>query len=164
MQDYRKLLEILSNAEHDELLDNIDNAIHAISELLGMVELASDKLGLSRNTVRLYLERDGIKAYTGVRSAAESRAEVERLILEGCTRTEIAQKLKLKVTTVLDYARDVMYRQFYTRLSDQIKQIRKLYAKGSTAAEIAQACGCDGKAVTIWCWYESNKGQEEGRG
>ena len=41
MQDYRKLLEILSNAEHDELLDNIDNAIHAISELLGMVELAN---------------------------------------------------------------------------------------------------------------------------
>lgn len=117
----------------------------------------SDKLGLSSNTVRLYLERDGIKAYRGVRSAAESRAEVERLILAGCTRTEIAQKLELKVTTVLDYARDVMYRQFYARLADQIKQIRKLYAKGCTALEIAQACGCDVKAVTIWCWYESNK-------
>lgn len=122
----------------------------------------SDKLGLSSNTVRLYLERDGIKAYRGVRSAAESRAEVERLILAGCTRTEIAQALGLKVTTVLNHAREVMYRQFYAQLSDQIKQIRKLYAKGSTAAEIAQACGCDGKAVTIWCWYESNKRQEEG--
>ena len=117
----------------------------------------AEQLGLARNTVRLYLERDGIKAYTGVRSAAESRAEVERLILAGCTRTEIAQKLELKVTTVLDYARDVMYRQFYARLSDQIKQIRKLYAKGCTALEIAQACGCDVNAVTIWCWYESNK-------
>lgn len=125
------------------------------------VRQMADQLGLSRNTVRLYLEREGIKAYTGVRSAAESRAEVERLILAGCSRTEIAQKLELKVTTVLDYARDVMYRQFYARLSDQIKQIRKLYAKGSTAAEIAQACGCDGKAVTIWCWYESNKRRAE---
>lgn len=117
----------------------------------------SDKLGLSRNTVRLYLERDGIKAYTGVRSAAESRAEVERLILAGCARAEIAQALGLKVITVLNHAREVMYRQFYAQLSDQIKQIRKLYGKGFTAAEIAQACSCDEKAVTIWCWYESNK-------
>lgn len=121
------------------------------------VRQMADQLGLSRNTVRLYLEREGIKAYTGVRSAAESRAEVEHLILAGCTRTEIAQKLELKVTTVLDYARDVMYRQFYARLADQIKQIRKLYAKGCTALEIAQACGCDRKAVTIWCWYQTNK-------
>lgn len=113
------------------------------------VRQMADQLGLSRNTVRLYLELDGIKAYTGVRSAAESRAEVERLILAGCSRTEIAQKLELKVTTVLDYARDVMYRQFYYQLSDQIKEIKKLYAKGCTALEIAQACGCDGKAVTI---------------
>ena len=26
--DYRKLLETLSNADHDELLDNIDNSRH----------------------------------------------------------------------------------------------------------------------------------------
>ena len=124
----------------------------------------SDKLGLSRSTVKRYLERDGIKAYRGVRSAAESRAEVERLILAGCTRAEMAQVLGLKVTTVLDYARDVMYRQFYYQLSDQIKEIKKLYAKGCTALEIAQACGCDRKAVTIWCWYQTNKrraGDEE---
>lgn len=128
------------------------------------VRQMADQLGLSRNTVRLYLKLDGIKAYTGVRSAAESRAEVERLILAGCSRTEIAQKLELKVTTVLDYARDVMYRQFNYQLSDQIKEIKKLYAKGCTALEIAQACGCDGKAVTIWCWYQTNKrraGDEE---
>ena len=117
----------------------------------------SDKLGLSRNTVRLYLERDGIKAYRGVRSAAESRAEVERLILAGCSRTEIAHKLELKVTTVLGYASEVLYKKYYNSISGEIKKLRKLYAEGRTDAEIAQACGCDRKAVTIWCWYQTNK-------
>lgn len=117
----------------------------------------SDKLGLSRNTVRLYLERDGIKAYRGVRSAAESRAEVERFILAGCTRAEISRELGLKETTVLGYACDVLYQKYYPALSREIKKVRKLYAEGCTEAEIAQACGCDRKAVTIWCWYQTNK-------
>lgn len=38
--DYRKLLETLSNADHDELLDNIDNAICAIANLLARAEAA----------------------------------------------------------------------------------------------------------------------------
>lgn len=38
--DYRKLLETLSNAGHDELLDNIDNAICAITNLLARAEAA----------------------------------------------------------------------------------------------------------------------------
>ena len=38
--DYRQLLETLSNADHDELLDNIDNAICAITNLLARAEAA----------------------------------------------------------------------------------------------------------------------------
>lgn len=134
--------------------------IRELAPHMTLGQIAS-QLGLSRSTVRCYRAREGIKAHRGVRSAAESRAEVERLILAGCTRAEMAQVLGLKATTVLDYARDVMYRQFYYQLSDQIKEIKKLYAKGCTASEIDQACGCDVKAVTIWCWYESNKRRAE---
>ena len=117
----------------------------------------SDKLGLSRTTVHFYLERDGIKAYRGVRSAAESRAEVERLILAGCTRAEMAQVLGLKATTVLGYACDVLYQKYYPALSGEIKKLRKLYAEGCTDAEIAQACGCEKTALTVWRWYQDNK-------
>lgn len=117
----------------------------------------SDKLGLSRNTVKGYLDREGIKPYRGVRSAAESRAEVERLILAGCTRAEMAQLLGLKATTVLGYACDVLYQKYYPALSEQIKKLRKLYAEGRTDAEIAQACGCEKTALTVWRWYQDNK-------
>ena len=117
----------------------------------------SDKLGLSRNTVRLYLERDGIKAYRGVRSAAESRAEVESLILAGYSRSEIAQELKLKETTILGYACDVLYQKYYHALSGNIKKLRKIYAEGRPDTEIAQACGCEKTALTVWRWYQDNK-------
>ena len=117
----------------------------------------SDKLGLSSNTVRLYLERDGIKAYRGVRSAAESRAEVERLILAGCTRAEMAQVLGLKATTVMGYASEVLYKKYYNSISGEIKKLRKLYAEGRTDAEIARVCGCEDTAVKVWCWYERSK-------
>ena len=117
----------------------------------------ADKLGLARTTVHFYLERDGIKAYRGVRSAAESRAEVERLILAGCTRAEMAQVLGLKATTVLGYACDVLYKKYYPSISEQIKKIRKLYAEGRTDSEIARVCGCEDTAVKVWCWYERSK-------
>ena len=117
----------------------------------------ADKLGLARTTVHFYLEREGIKAYRGVRSAAESRAEVERLILAGCTRSEISQALGLKETTVLGYACDVLYQKYYPALSREIKKVRKLYAEGCTDAEIAQACDCEKTALTVWRWYQNNK-------
>lgn len=117
----------------------------------------SDKLGLSRNTVKGYLDREGIKPYRGVRSAAESRAEVERLILAGCTRAEMAQVLGLKATTVLGYACDVLYQKYYPALSGEIKKLRKLYAEARTDAEIAQACGCEEAAVKVWAWYQKSK-------
>lgn len=117
----------------------------------------ADKLGLSRSTVRFYMAREGIKAHRGVRSAAESRAEGESLILAGYSRPEIAQELKLKETTILGYACDVLYQKYYPALSGEIKKLRKLYAEGRTDAEIARAVGCKETAVKVWCWYESNK-------
>ena len=42
--DYKQLLETLSNADHDELLDNIDNAICAITNLLARAEAAESRV------------------------------------------------------------------------------------------------------------------------
>lgn len=130
--------------------------IRELAPHMTLGQIAS-QLGLSRSTVRFYMAREGIKAYRGVRSAAESRAEVERLILAGCTRAEMAQVLGLKETTVLGYACDVLYQKYYPALSGQIKKVRKLYAEGRTEAEIAQACGCEKTALTVWRWYQDNK-------
>lgn len=47
--DYRKLLETLSNADHDELLDNIDNAICAITNLLARAEAAEARAEKAEN-------------------------------------------------------------------------------------------------------------------
>lgn len=130
--------------------------IRELAPHMTLGQIAS-QLGLSRSTVRFYMAREGIKAHRGVRSAAESRAEVERLILAGCTRAEMAQVMGLKATTVLGYACDVLYKKYYPSISEQIKKLRKLYAEGRTDAEIARVCGCEDTAVKVWCWYESNK-------
>lgn len=130
--------------------------IQELAPHMTVVQMA-DKLGLSRNTIRLYLDREGIKAYRGVRRAAESRAKVEQLILAGNSCTEIAQMLDLKVSTVLGYASDVLHKKYYPSISEQIKKIRKLYAEGRTDAEIAQACDCEKTALTVWRWYQNNK-------
>lgn len=130
--------------------------IRELAPHMTLGQIAS-QLGLSRSTVRFYMAREGIKAHRGVRSAAESRAEVERLILAGCTRAEMAQVLGLKATTVLGYACDVLYQKYYPALSGQIKKLRKLYAEGRTDAEIARVCSCEDTAVKVWCWYERSK-------
>ena len=69
----------------------------------------------------------------------------------------MAQVLGLKATTVLGYACDVLYQKYYPALSGEIKKLRKLYAEGCTDAEIAQACGCEKTALTVWRWYQDNK-------
>lgn len=91
------------------------------------------------------------------RELIAKRKEVERLILAGCTRAEMAQVLGLKATTVLGYACDVLYQKYYPALSGEIKKLRKLYAEARTDAEIAQACGCEKTALTVWRWYQDNK-------
>lgn len=54
--DYRKLLETLSNADHDELLDNIDNAICAITNLLARAEAAEVRCETLEKMVKEYQE------------------------------------------------------------------------------------------------------------
>lgn len=54
--DYRKLLETLSNADHDELLDNIDNAICAIANLLARAEAAEVRCETLEKMVKEYQE------------------------------------------------------------------------------------------------------------
>lgn len=51
--DYKQLLETLSNADHDELLDNIDNAICAITNLLARAEAAESRVKVLEAILRM---------------------------------------------------------------------------------------------------------------
>ena len=89
--DYRKLLETLSNADHDELLDNIDNAICAITNLLARAEAAEAQLRKVRqilsdplivcgenNTLRPVKRTSKQDVYTTVLKAQKAAGVMER--------------------------------------------------------------------------------------
>ena len=70
--DYRKLLETLSNADHDELLDNIDNAICAITNLLARAEAAEVRCETLEKMVKEYQE----ELIPGYRERAEKAENI----------------------------------------------------------------------------------------
>lgn len=71
--DYRKLLETLSNADHDELLDNIDNAICAITNLLARAEAAEVRCETLEKMVKEY-QKELIPGYRERAEKAENIA------------------------------------------------------------------------------------------
>lgn len=89
--DYKQLLETLSNADHDELLDNIDNAICAITNLLARAEAAEAQLRKVRqilsdplivcgenNTLRPVKRTSRQDVYTTVLKAQKAARVTER--------------------------------------------------------------------------------------